>query len=282
MKLQAHSALVAGAISRDRIQGRSDPVAGGVVIHAGVTLSRLGLAVRVLTRLCPNDVSLLAPLESERIDSLALPSRLTTSYTLDYRSGRDRHELGQSSDPIGPDDVPLEWRGAQLAQLGPLHRRDLLPGVAEVLSGLVALDVQGLLREVGPQGTRLAPNSDLAAHLAGVRVLKASESELPFLLLGERAERFTARHGLRELLITRGGRGATVVSGRETIDVPAEPARGASAVGAGDAFLAAYLVLRLGECEPELAARGAARVAAAKIDHGQVPKGFKLEELCDS
>ena len=45
-------------------------------------------------------------------------------------------------------------------------------------------------------------------------------------------------------------------------------------VGAGDVFLAAYLVFRVRGAEPLEAAQVATRVCAAKLERGEVPKGL--------
>ncbi len=268
---QAITALVVGAVTRDEIRsasGERQLEPGGVPTYAGTALARLGARVRVVTRLCEGDRdTLLAPLLAEGVEVHALPSALTTRYALDYSGALDVHELRATSDPIGPDDVPESWRCADLVQLGPLHRRDLLPALVENLSGSTGLDVQGLVRE--PHG-----KSDLPRVLSRVDVLQVSEGELGALLEGEPLEAFARRCGLREVLITRGARGASLLTAGTRHDVPAAPSTGRHRIGAGDVFLACYLLQRVCGAAPERAAEWAARVCAEKIDAGQVPKGF--------
>jgi len=279
----SQTALVIGALARDFIAGRPDPVPGGVVMHAGLALARLGAHVRVVTRVHVDDApALLAPLKSEGIEAHVLPSARTTTYRLDYRGTVDAHELEQASDTIEPEDVPDNWRTADVIQLGPLHRTDLSPALPGVLRGLVGLDIQGLVREAGPKGTREGPNPKLGVYLEQVDVVQASEPELRAVLEGESPERFARRHGIRELLVTQGARGVTVIADRETIEVPAVPAQGSEIVGAGDVFFAAYLSLRARGHAPVEAARGACTVVAAKIDHGLVPRGMRAEETCET
>ncbi len=274
------SALVLGSVSRDFIAGGAGPVCGGVVFHAGCALARLGAAVRIITRVrAEHAAALLGPLDAEQIETLALPSHETTSYGLDYRGSVDVHELRAASDPLGPDDVPDDWRHADVIHLGPLHRHDLLPGVAQVLDGFIGLDVQGLVRLPGAEGTRVAPFPELASFLANVDVLKASERELPALVAGESVAQFRGRHGVPELLVTRGEHGATLITAKGEVEIAATPTAGNATVGAGDVFLAAYLLLRVEGREPLAAARQAARITALKVRHGQVPKGIPLDEL---
>ena len=272
------SALVVGAVSRDFIAGEHRPAPGGVVFHAGSALARLDARVRAVTRVHPADrEALLGPLQAEQVEILALPSRATTSYRLDYSGSVDAHELGASSDPIGPDDIPEAWRSADLVHLGPLHSADLHPEVAAVLRGFIGLDVQGLVRVADARGTRVEASPALASFLAHVDVLKASEHELPALLGGESVESFRRRHGIAELLVTRGARGATLLTAEDEWHVPALQTAGTATVGAGDVFLAAYLLLRVSGREPLRAAREASGITALKIRHGQVPKGEPLE-----
>jgi sugar/nucleoside kinase (ribokinase family) len=268
---EALTALVLGSVTRDEIRtaaGERRVAPGGVPTWAGTTLARLGAQVRVVTRLDPDERdALIAPLEAEGVEVVASPSAYTTTYALDYSGKSDMHELRATSDPIGPGDVPDHWRRADIVQLGPLHRRDLLPEALESVSGFTGIDVQGLVRE--PQGTLELPR--LLAH---VDVLQVSAEELAALLEGEPLEAFARRHGLEELLVTRGVRGATVLTSGGRFEVPAAPSSGRHRIGAGDVFLACYLLGRVRGNAPEAAASFAARVCAAKLDRGQVPKGY--------
>jgi sugar/nucleoside kinase (ribokinase family) len=271
-------ALVVGSISRDLLaSGESAP--GGVPQWAGLALLRLGARVRVLTRAADADDALLDPLRRAGAEVLRVPSRATTACRNDYTIEGDRHELWACSDPIAPEHVPDEWRSADLVQLGPLHRRDLAPGIARVLRARVGLDAQGLVRSGRGPRTRLARARGLEAQLAGVDVLKASDAELPFLLgPGQSPEDWLARHGIRELLITRGARGASLITSDGRIELPARPARARHLVGAGDVFLAAYLYARVLGASSLAAARLATRASAAKIEAGEIPAGFAVEE----
>jgi sugar/nucleoside kinase (ribokinase family) len=276
--MHALRALVVGSISRDLLaNGGARP--GGVVHWAGLALLRLGARVRVLTRAAASDDSLLDALRRAGAEVRRLPSAATTTCRSEYGPGGDRHELWACSDPIAAVDVPEDWRSADLIQLGPLHPGDLAPGLARALRGCVGLDVQGLVRAGRGADTHLALAEGLDAQLGGVEVLKAGEAELPFALrAGETPESLLARHGIRELLVTRGARGASLITGGSRLDLPALPVRALHPVGAGDVFLAAFLYGRALGWSPPAAARLASRASAAKIEHGMLPAGFALEE----
>jgi sugar/nucleoside kinase (ribokinase family) len=272
------TALVVGSITRDReaFGGEIRERPGGVVYYAGLALTRLGARTRVVTRVRSDDAAeLLGPLHAEGIETAPLPSTCTTTYLNDYTGERDLHQLEATSDPISANDIPPAWREADLIHLGPLHRRDLLPDVPAALRGFKGIDLQGLARERGPRGTRLAPFPALAGFLGDVDAVQASHEELDVLLEGDTLERFARRYAIRELIVTRGARGAWLLAEGRRIEVPARFARRAHPVGAGDVFLASYLFLRVGGCDPVAAARGAAQVCAEKLERGEVPKGFK-------
>jgi len=264
------SALVLGAITRDLEAGRP-ALPGGVVHYAGRAFAALGARTRVVTRVRERDAAeLLAPLRAAGVEVQALPSAATTTYANDYSGREDRHELLETSDPIGPDDVPEAWRSATAIQLGPLHRRDLLPETLAVLSGFAGIDLQGLVRLVDARGTRLAPNPELKDYLAHVAVAKASEEELAVLLEGRSLEEFRAAFGVAELVVTRGERDVRVVTraGVEEIPVPRVARR--FPVGAGDVFLAAYLHARASEHGPVDAAHFAVRISGEQVEHGRI------------
>jgi sugar/nucleoside kinase (ribokinase family) len=246
-----------------------------VVVHAGCALARLGATTHVVTRVHPADAAeLTAPLHADGVVVRALPSRATTTYLNDYSGPRDRHDLRATSDPIAPEDVPQAWRVADVVQLGPLHPDDVRPETAAVVRGLRGLDVQGLVRQPGTAVLRAC--AALPAFLAHADVVQASEAELEPVLAGESVTRFMARHAVPELLVTRGARGVTVLlAGGAAHDVPAVPAEaGATAdakAGAGDVFLAAYLLARARGAHPVAAAGAAAHAAALKIARGELP-----------
>jgi sugar/nucleoside kinase (ribokinase family) len=272
------TALVVGSLSRDRFADGS-VVPGGVVHWAGLALLRMGAQVRVLTRAAERDDGLLDELRAAGARVIRLASAETTECRNRYGPGADRHELWACSDPIRASDVPAGWRSADVIQLGPLHPRDLAPGIARELRGRVGLDVQGLVRAGRGAATHLAPAEIEPFAAPGVHVLKASEGELPFVLrAGETPEALLARAGVEELLVTRGARGSTLFARAGRFELPALPVAPRHPTGAGDVFLAAFLCARaLGWPAPD-AARLASRASAAKIEAGMLPADFRLEE----
>jgi sugar/nucleoside kinase (ribokinase family) len=271
------TALVLGAVTRD-LEQRADGLKegpGGVVHHAGLTLLRLGAAVRVVTRVAPDHAGLLTPLRNEGAEVLALPSRHTTTYRNDYTGPVDHHDLLAQSDPIVPKDLPPDWRQADLVHLGPLHRSDLEPAVSGCVKGLIGLDLQGLLRLRGDGGVRLEPNPARPRYIENVQVVHANQSEIEVALDGDSLAGFIRRYRIAEMLVTEGEQGAVVVTDDGSVAVRANPSHGPHRVGSGDAFLSTYLLLRSRGHKPLEAASGAADVCEIRIDRGRVPEGFR-------
>jgi fructokinase len=278
-------ALLVGSTTRDLDLAAPETPSrpGGSVLHAALALARLGVTTRVVTRLAPADSeALLAPLRAAGVALHALPSTHTTTYANDYRTAVERHELRATSDPLSLADVPTAWRDADVVQLGPLHHDDLRPDVAAGVRGLRGLDLQGLVRvPTGSGPPRVAPT--LAAMLAGIDVLQASEHELPIAAGETPPAEVRRRWAIGELVLTRGARGATIYGEDGVVEVAAVPVprrRVGSAdvrqhrvpAGAGDVFLAVYLVARASGASLADAGAVAAAAAAAHVAEGTVPE----------
>jgi sugar/nucleoside kinase (ribokinase family) len=281
-------ALLVGSLTRDVWADAPGLEAspGGVVHHAGPALARLGLEVRVVTRLAARDRAELAgPLERAGVQVHALPSRETTTYRNDYSGESDSHVLLACSDPIQLDDIPPGWRTADLVQLGPLHPADVAPEVPAGLAAIIGLDAQGWVR-ARPDEQRRADQQrrahDVGERLRHVDVLQVSESDLGEIVQGASPESFAAACGLAELIVTRGARGASVWTSGSRADVPARPVRPRDArakAGSGDVFLACYLWQRAAGADPAAAARVAAAICSIKLVRGELPAGLDAKEF---
>lgn len=197
------------------------------------TLTRLGVPHRVYAGARPADV---------RIDVV------------------DGVECGRIErvDPI-PVPTPLTADASIVSTLLDEFPIDRLPD----LPGLIALDVQGFVRN--PGGGRRVWSLDPAAW-PSLDIVKAAEYEVPFL-----ADAFIQSQQQRILLITRGARGATLWDHGAPHDIAAEPVDAPHALGAGDAFLAAFVVERLrGMAAPD-AGRFAAQVVHDMLMERTVP-----------
>jgi sugar/nucleoside kinase (ribokinase family) len=111
--------------------------------------------------------------------------------------------------------------------------------------------------EVGP--LRLDPNFDPDV-LRHIWVLKLADEEAE--VLGD-----PTALGVREVIVTHGSRGATLYTGGTRTDVTAHRVD-TDPTGAGDAFMAAYVVARNAGFTPLGATRRATAVVAAVLARG--------------
>lgn len=108
----------------------------------------------------------------------------------------------------------------------------------------------------------------LEASFERASVVKLNDEEVIALAqlcgLPEDAPRFAqeliSRWNVEFVCVTRGARGCLVVSAHETHDVPGRAVKVADTVGAGDAFTAGFLIARLKNWPPGLAAEFANRI----------------------
>jgi len=115
------------------------------------------------------------------------------------------------------------------------------------------------------------PLEHVQATLPGVHWVKLNEEEAAILArtffgrdlsVPALASALVASFGVETVIVTRGERGCEIVTSGKTVAVAARPARVVSAVGAGDAFSAAFLAGTLRGLPAEEAARRAVHVAA--------------------
>ena len=266
---------VIGHVTRDRIQIGGSPERvqpGGTVYYSGLAAARLSLRTLAITRLCNVDRALLLNgMETAGIAVRAFDSCRTTEFVNTVSSGDSDTRLQRVlaiADPFEPCHVDAD---ASVYLFGPLTRSEVTPACIERAAsrgGLVAMDVQGLLRNVCDSRVELVRSGEALHHLRHVDILKAGRAEA-LLLTGERtiygAAQALAAAGPRDVLITSGAAGSHVYVHGTLISIPAySPDRVLDTTGCGDTYLAAYVARRLRGGSPEESGHSASRVAGAK------------------
>ena len=252
---------VIGHVTRDRILGggavREQP--GGGAYYAALALKRLGAPVVVATRLAAVErPALLRGLQTAGVQLAVGLSPATTTFEstwLDAALSRRAQVVTAVAAPFTKDDLPSA--DAALLHLAPLTAGDMDTHFIECAAarGLVALDAQGLVRQVGLAGATgavaMRPWEDAATALHSVSFLKVDAEEAAVLTgLADpvRAARQLARHlgrPPREAIVSLAERGALIASPRRMHHIAAWPAtRRVDATGCGDTFFAAYLMRR--------------------------------------
>ncbi len=245
--------LAIGHVTRDLVGDRVVP--GGAVTYGALTARRLGLTAAIVTSARPDDV--------ERIPGVAarvLPSTATTTFRNVYRGGRRVQIIEAVAGPIGPHDVPAEWRAAPQVLIGPLAGEVDLAVARLFPSSVVVASLQGWLRRWGSDRVvrpRSWDGSDLLPYVDAA-VVSSEDTDDPAAI-----ERWA--HLAPVLIVTLGARGARLHTGGARHDVAPFPSHEIDPTGAGDVFAASYAVSYRETTDPIESARFAAAAASLSV-----------------
>ena len=247
-----------GNLARDLKPGLPPQVGGGP-FHGARALQRLRVPARIVVRCGADDRAALLP----PIVRLGTPVRYvsaasTATFAIAYRGEQREMRLEALGDPWLPSDLPGLPPAVSWVHVAPLARTDF---GADTLAALgrrrrLSLDGQGLVRvpETGPLTLDASFDPDLLRH---VWTLKLADEEAE--VIGD-----VTALPVRELLVTHGGRGATLYVGGRREEIPAHYMPG-DPTGAGDAFMASYVAARSTGFGPVGAARRATAVVEALL-----------------
>jgi sugar/nucleoside kinase (ribokinase family) len=267
--------LLVGHVVKDRFPDDEDrQTPGGTAYYAAIALASLGARVKVVTKVAPSDRDLLLKeLIGTGVEVVQRETPATTEFVHRFPHGRTGERmltLPRRAEPFEPRD--LGTTPAAIGYAGPLSVRDV-PAVTlralRALCGRVAIDLQGLVRQVEGDSIMLRGSAQAREALALAQVVKADLTEAE-VVTGERepeaAARALAGLGPEEAIVTMSDRGSVVFCDGVSVRLPAFPPEPfADATGCGDTYLAAYLCARLGDAHPREAAGFAAAAAACKL-----------------
>jgi len=247
--------MVVGHIAVDRIitEGGSRVQLGGPPTYAAATARLLGLGIDAVTKI-GGDLpwEFRAKLGMLGLKPIVAEGCETTRFILDYRGGRRRLSVEAVCESIRPDEVGDASGDAVMLTpiIGEVPRETALR-----LRGadILALDPQGYLRALNPDGSMvLRPWLDLEL-LSAIDVYKSTLRELRLITGVEKplsALRRLHVIGIEEAIATLGDEGAILSLGDEAYWIPAYRVEAVDPTGAGDVYLAAYLIERLRGGEP--------------------------------
>jgi sugar/nucleoside kinase (ribokinase family) len=250
---------IVGNLSVDLKPGLA-PLVGGGPYHGARALQRLRVPARIVARCAGADrQSLLPALVRLGTPVRYVPGTATPTFSIAYNGDRREMRVEQLGDAWSPSDLPA-LPSTGWVHVAPLARHEF---PAETLAALarrsrISLDGQGLVRvpEVGP--LRLDANFDPEV-LRHIWALKLADEEAE--IVGD-----PAALGVPEVIVTHGSRGATLYTRGLRTDVTAHRID-TDPTGAGDAFMAAYVVARNAGFAPLGATRRATSVVAAVLTH---------------
>ena len=263
---------VIGNLAKDLIMPQGIVQMGGAAYYSGVTASRLGQDVRLLTRVGPEyEKSWLRRLEKEEgIDLVVQISKESTAFENSYEDSS-----GSRIQRLVGDAGRIEWderfKGCDLVHVGPLfHEVDL--GLLQMLDcDLVSLDVQGYIRGRRRDGLVVHRKwGDMTSHIEKVRVLHAGLDEVRYIDYKNRASTGfdLLTLGPEVALFTDRANGSHVFHGDRCYNVPAYPVKENYPTGAGDVYTMAFMIRYAETQDPHDSGFFASATASLLVEKG--------------
>ena len=265
------------------IGDRSCHKLGGVTTYAGITYRRHGIPVSIVSNMAEHDLKLMDKLTTEGISVFTKKSKHST-YFVTHNEGDIRYqELLRQAKTIRVSQIQSILGKIDCLHLGPLHPNDIEAEALKLLQNsgrMVILDLQGYTRLVRNQKVLQHVCSLMPAALKLAHIAKANESEAEAILknFGMSSGELVDRFEIEEFVVTLGKKGGYVKkrNGELFYYDAAETKASADPTGAGDVFLAAYVIARtIHKKDIPEACRSAAKIAAQQVE-GNYITGLKL------
>jgi sugar/nucleoside kinase (ribokinase family) len=236
--------IISGDLSQFKI--------GGVTTYSGITYSRHGVRTLVVTNVAPDDLDIVKRLQANQIVVHNGQTTRTTHFIHNVNADNQEQKVPQRAASIGGSQVTQNLEDIRMVHLGPLHASDIDIEAIRSLDGFkrfVILDVQGYARSVRNKSVSACISEQLPAVLEISRIVKANHKEYAAVLDFFKTDLETVMNQYRisEFIVTSGDKGGfvqTITGERIRYDAAAINSI-ADPTGAGDIFLAAYVIGRL-------------------------------------
>ena len=271
--------MMIGHFAKDKlvVDGHGEMALGGAVYYGSIALRHLGVGVAVVTRLHPDDFSLLNELQQEEVQVFAIPALETSGIENIYNSADMERRICKSIGFAGPfriEDIPNLSARIYIAASIIAGEIDLALLKSLAIQGPVALDIQGFVRVRNNGELVFRQWADMVEGLSRVTYLKVDRAEAE-LITGQSdlqvAARQLAEYGPREVIITQSS-GVIVFAEGGIYQAPFTPRSLDGRTGRGDTCFATYLGKRL-SASPQEACRYAAAVTTLKQEQPGPWKG---------
>ena len=251
--------LVLGHITRDRIEGQER--LGGAASFAARALSRMGQPCTLVTAARAGE-PLLQPLRNDpRIELHSRTAPHTTTFRLVYHGSHRSLSLEAQAPSLSPQDLPSR-RSWDMIYVAPVVEEWPWEDLDALQARVVVLGLQGWLRHATSDGA-LHPKDppQLGAPPTTTATILSEHDHPQAQALAQRY----ARQGVMTVL-TRGERGALLMTAQGMQAIPAAPAEERDPTGAGDVFGAIFALGLAQNLPPPEAARQAAFAAARVVE----------------
>jgi 1D-myo-inositol 3-kinase len=253
--------LVLGHVTRDELPGGQVRL-GGAAAYGALAAARLGVSTALCTVAAPDDPVLAELRATRQLQLHVVPAEATTTFALAYEAGARQLVLRRRARPLTPADVPAEFRAAAVVYVGPVAAECDRALIDSLAGRFLGVGLQGWLRRRDADGRIHPALSPGVIDPPAVGCAIVSVEDHPDVEAV--AVRFAAKGAVAA--ITRGARGATLLTAGDRLEIPAAPAREVDPTGAGDVF-GVVLTWRLAAgASPETAATEAAAAAARVVE----------------
>ena len=275
--MHSQDIICIGHITKDKIVTPKAEIymPGGSSFYFSYGINHLdnkNLSYRLLTSLAEEDMQAVHDMRAAGIQVDVIPSRHTVYFENIYEADQNvRHQrVRAKADPFTIDSVKdVE---ARYIVLGSLLADDFPLEVIQYLStrGTLVVDAQGYLREVRGEKVYAIDWKEKREALKYIDILKVNEYEAEVLTgtahLHKAAETL-ASWGVKEVLLTQGSFGSTLLADGQFYDIPAyEPLNIVDATGCGDTFVMGYVYKRAQGASVDEAGHFAAAVSTLKLE----------------
>lgn len=275
--MHSQDIICIGHITKDKIVTPKAEIymPGGSSFYFSYGINHLdnkNLSYRLLTSLAEEDMQAVHDMRAAGIQVDVIPSRHTVYFENIYEADQNvRHQrVRAKADPFTIESVKdVE---ARYIVLGSLLADDFPLEVIQYLStrGTLVVDAQGYLREVRGEKVYAIDWKEKREALKYIDILKVNEYEAE-VLTGtahlHKAAEILASWGVKEVLLTQGSFGSTLLADGQFYDIPAyEPLNVVDATGCGDTFVMGYVYKRAQGASVDEAGHFAAAVSTLKLE----------------
>lgn len=286
--MKTHELYCIGHITLDKVVTSRQTVymPGGTAFYFSKAINNFDdISFSLLTAVGESEMHEVDKLRSIGINVAVMPSAHSVCFENIYGENQDNRtqRVSAKADPFTIDY--LKDVNASYILLGSLLADDFSLDVLKYLSekSLIAIDVQGYLREVRNEKVYAVDWKDKKEALKYIHVLKANELEME-VLTGFSDVKSAARQlydwGVKEVLITLGSLGSVIYDGKTFYKIPAyKPNETVDATGCGDTYVTGYLYRRAKGDNIEDSGHFAAAMSTLKLERSGPFNGTKEDIL---